>query len=165
MHLSCNIAAANVCAEITDLNLNFQSFQMSFKNFSLHELPNLCTWKSTDYKWMRVNLWKEEDMRIFVYLLPPTPIFLGISRYSVLFQYPARPQSLLRSLCEDWNLLWTVWGRLDISYNIHWTIFTQSHSWKIFSDMNVYRKRFREERKGWEGGEGKIIQTGRGGVI
>lgn len=63
-----------------------------------------------------------------------------------------RPQSLLRSLCEDWNLLGTVWGRLGISYNIHWTIFTQSHSWKIFSEMNVYRKDSERSRKKGIGG-------------
>lgn len=51
-------------------------------------------------------------------------------------------------------------GRSGVSYNVHWTIFTQSHSWKIFSEMNVYRKGFREEREvGRAGGEGKIIQT------
>lgn len=50
---------------------------------------------------------------------------------------------------------------LVISYNILWTIITRSHSWKIFSEMNVYKKSFREERKegGRGGGERKIIQT------
>lgn len=42
VHLSCNIVAASVCAEITALNLNVQRFQMSFKNSSLYELLNSC---------------------------------------------------------------------------------------------------------------------------
>ena len=51
-------------------------------------------------------------------------------------------------------------GRSGITYNIHWTIFTQSHSWKKFSEMKVYSKGFREEREvGRARGEGKIFQT------
>ena len=78
----------------------------------------------------------------------------------ILFQILPGPRSLMGLLCEDWNLLWAMKGRSGISYNIHWTIFAQSHSWKIFCEMNVYRKGFREEREvGRAGGEGKIIQT------
>ena len=83
----------------------------------------------------------------------------------ILFQILPRPRSLMGLLCEDWNLLWAMRGRSGISYNIHWTIFTQSHSWKIFCEMNVYRKGFREEREvGRAGGEGKI-SAGRNGKI
>lgn len=42
----------------------------------------------------------------------------------------------------------TIWAMLDISYNILCTIVTRSHSWKIFSEMNVYKKDLERRGKG-----------------
>ena len=79
---------------------------------------------------------------------PSLQEFAGIQSCSKILH---RPQSLRGSLCEDWNLCEQYGvGQVFLTIFIGPSLPSRLHSWKIFSEMNVYKKD--SERREKEGG-------------